>query len=56
MTDNSAVNGIVLNARDVTDRIENELKIKESNLRYEAIAKATNDAIYEFDAVTKKSI
>ncbi len=54
MTDNIAVNGIVLNARDVTDRIENELKIKESNLRYEAIAKATSDAIYEFDAVTKK--
>lgn len=54
MRDNAAVNGIVLNARDVTERIENELKIKESNLRYEAIAKATSDAIYEFDAETKK--
>jgi len=54
MTDNPAVNGIVLNARDVTERIENELKIKESNLRYEAIAKATSDAIYEFDSITKK--
>lgn len=54
MTDNPAVNGIVLNARDVTQRIENELKIKESNLRYEAIAKATSDAIYEFDSATKK--
>ncbi len=54
MTDNVAVNGIVLNARDVTERIENELKIKESNLRYEAIAKATSDAIYEFDVATKK--
>jgi PAS domain S-box-containing protein len=54
MTDNPAVNGIVLNARDVTERIENELKIKESNLRYEAIAKATSDAIYEFDSVSKK--
>lgn len=54
MTDNAAVNGVVLNARDVTERIENELKIKESNLRYEAIAKATSDAIYEFDAVSKK--
>lgn len=54
MTDNAAVNGIVLNARDVTERIENELKIKESNLRYEAIAKATSDAIYEFDVISKK--
>lgn len=54
MTDNIAVNGIVLNARDVTERIENELKIKESNLRYEAIAKATSDAIYEFDVASKK--
>lgn len=54
MRDNAAVNGIVLNARDVTERIENELKIKESDLRYEAIAKATSDAIYEFDAETKK--
>lgn len=54
MTDNPAVNGIVLNARDVTERIENELKIRESNLRYEAIAKATSDAIYEFDAISNK--
>lgn len=54
MTDNIAVNGIVLNARDVTERIENEIKIKESNLRYEAIAKATSDAIYEFDSTSKK--
>jgi len=54
MTDNAAVNGIVLNARDVTDRIENEMRIKESNLRYEAVAEATSDAIYEFDSATKK--
>lgn len=54
MTDNAAVNGIVLNARDVTQRIENEIRIKESNLRYEAVAEATSDAIYEFDSKTKK--
>ena len=54
MTDNPAINGIVLNARDVTERIENELTIKQSNLRYEAIAKATSDAIYEFDAISKQ--
>ena len=54
MTDNLAVNGIVLNARDVTERIESEMLIKESNLRYEAVAEATSDAIYEFDMATKK--
>lgn len=54
MTDNIAVNGIVLNARDVTERIESEMQIRESNLRYEAVAEATSDAIYEFDMATKK--
>ena len=54
MTDNPSVNGIVLNARDVTERIENEIKIKESNLRYEAVAQATSDAIYEYDATTQE--
>lgn len=54
MTDNIAVNGVVLNARDVTERIESEMLIQESNLRYEAVAEATSDAIYEFDAATKK--
>lgn len=54
LTDNPAVNGIVLNARDVTERIENEMRIQESNLRYEAVAEATSDAIYEFDTKTKE--
>ncbi|NBL64148.1 PAS domain S-box protein [Flavobacterium sp. NST-5] len=54
MTDNEAVKGIVLNARDVTTRVENELQLLETNRRYEAIAKATSDAIYEYDALTKK--
>ncbi|WP_296149687.1 PAS domain S-box protein [uncultured Flavobacterium sp.] len=54
MTDNAAVKGVVMNARDVTERIESEMLIQESNLRYEAVAEATSDAIYEFDAATKK--
>lgn len=54
MTDNFAVNGIVMNARDITERIESEMLIKKSNLRYEAVAEATSDAIYEYDAITKK--
>ncbi|WP_306352919.1 PAS domain S-box protein [Flavobacterium sp. '19STA2R22 D10 B1'] len=54
MTNNPAVNGLVANTRDVTERIEGEIKIKESTERYEAVAKATNDAIYEYDFSTQK--
>ncbi len=54
MTHNEAVKGIVLNARDVTERVEKELELHETNRRYEAIAKATSDAIYEYDNKTRK--
>ncbi|RZJ36216.1 MAG: PAS domain S-box protein [Flavobacterium sp.] len=39
---------------DVTARVENERKIRESTERFEAIARATSDAIYDYDFVTKK--
>ena len=45
----SIISGIVLNSRDVTARIESEREIKEVNERFEAIAKATSDAIYDYD-------
>ena len=50
--DNS-VKGFVINSRDVTVRVENERKIKESNERFEAIARATSDAIYDYDFASK---
>lgn len=52
--DDDAVNGFVINSRNVTARVENEQKIKETNERFEAIAKATSDAIYDYDFSTKE--
>lgn len=54
LTDN-AVNGLVLNSRDVTIRVENEKHIREINERFAAIAKATSDAIYDYDYSSKKT-
>jgi PAS domain S-box-containing protein len=49
-----AVNGFIVNSRDVTARVENEMRIRETNERLEAIVRATNDAIYDFDFATEK--
>jgi PAS domain S-box-containing protein len=47
--DDDAINGFVINSRDVTARVESQKSIKETNDRFEAIAKATSDAIYDYD-------
>ncbi|MEX2396899.1 MAG: PAS domain S-box protein [Balneolales bacterium] len=47
-----SVNGIVANSRDVTDSVENELKLKEVNDRYNNVSKATRDTIWEWDIQT----
>ena len=39
---------------DITDRIVGEQKLKESNQRYDIIAKATNDTIWDRDLLTDK--
>lgn len=49
-----AVNGFIINSRNVTARVENERRIRETNERFEAIVKATNDAIYDYDFNTDK--
>ncbi len=49
-----AVNGFIINSRDVTARMENEKRLRESNERFESIVKATSDAIYDYDFVTDK--
>lgn len=46
------VKGLLLNSRDVTLRIKNERQLKEVNDRFAAIAKATSDAIYDYDYLT----
>lgn len=52
--DDNAVNGFIINSRDVTARVESERKINETNERFEAIAKATSDVIYDHDFSSQK--
>lgn len=52
MTDDPSVAGIVSNSRDVTERIENELKVQQSIERFNIVSKATSDAIWDFDLST----
>lgn len=44
-----SINGIVTNSRDVTERLQKDQELRESNERYNIINKATNDAIYDWD-------
>lgn len=43
------INGLVLNTREITNRIESENKLRGISERFAAIAQATSDAIYEYD-------
>jgi len=52
MTDDPAVGGIVSNSRDVTERIENELKTQQSIERFNIVSKATSDAIWDYDVAS----
>ncbi|RAJ90699.1 PAS domain S-box-containing protein [Larkinella arboricola] len=54
MRDDEVIGGIVCNSRIVTERVENELKIKEHLDRYNVVSKATSDAIWDMDMVSKK--
>jgi PAS domain S-box-containing protein len=47
MESDPAVQGIIINARDVTERIENELKVREHLERYNIVSKATSDVIWD---------
>lgn len=49
MRNDVAIAGIICNFRVVTERVENELKIKEHLDRYNAVSKATSDAIWDVD-------
>jgi PAS domain S-box-containing protein len=52
MESDPAVQGIVCNARDVTERFEHELKIREHLERYNIVSKATSDAIWDLQIQT----
>jgi PAS domain S-box-containing protein len=54
LSDDPAIEGIVANSRDVTEGIENEIKLKDSVDRYNIVAKATSDIIWDRDFTTDK--
>lgn len=48
----ASINGFVINSRNVTNRIEDEKRIQDINKRFEAVAKATSDVIYDYDFIS----
>ena len=50
--DHDSINGVISNSRDITQRIENELKTQESISRFNIVSKATSDAIWDWDIST----
>ena len=56
MRSDEAIAGIICNARIVTDRIEQELKIKEHFERFNIVSKATSDTIWDLNHITGKVI
>jgi PAS domain S-box-containing protein len=51
LMEDPAVEGIVANSKNITERIKSEIKIKESVEQYDIVSQATNDAIYEWSFV-----
>lgn len=54
MVDDPAINGVVANSRDITQSVEYELKLRESVARYNIVAKATSDTIWDWDLKSNK--
>lgn len=49
LNDDPAIQGIVMNSRDITEFVEQEQKLIESLERYNVVAKATSDLITDYD-------
>lgn len=49
LSDDTAVGGIVMNSRDITQSMEQERKLLDSLRRYDIVAKATSDLITDYD-------
>jgi PAS domain S-box-containing protein len=54
LSDDEAVAGIIINSRDVTERIINERKIKANIEHYNDISKSNNGALYDWDLTTNE--
>lgn len=55
LLNDSAIEGFVTNSRDIGKRIEYEGKLNQTNERYETVAQATSDAIWDCDLRAKKT-
>lgn len=49
MVTDPGIAGLIANSRDVTERINNEAKVRESIERFGIVSKATSDAIWDWD-------
>lgn len=56
LIEDPAVQGIVCNSSDITERVESQKKIMENVERYNIVARATRDAIWDYDLSTQKII
>lgn len=52
LTEDPAIGGIVVNARDVTQQMENQIRTKELLERYNTVSKATSDTIWDLNIDT----
>jgi len=48
-------NGFIITSKNITDRIKAEEEIRKSNERFELIAQATNDAIWDHDIIKNET-
>jgi len=51
LLDEPAVNGIIINSRDITESYEKGNQLKISNERYEIVSKATSDTVWDWNLV-----
>jgi PAS domain S-box-containing protein len=56
MLDDLSVSGIIANSRDVTERINNDIRVQESIERFNVLSKATSDAVWDWDMKDDKLI
>lgn len=56
MVDDASISGIIANSRDVTERINNDMKVQESIERFNVLSKATSDAVWDWNMKDDKLI
>ncbi|RZK48759.1 MAG: PAS domain S-box protein [Pedobacter sp.] len=56
LIDDPVIAGYITNARDITQRIQDEIKIRESMARYDIVSKATSEVIWDWNLETREVI